>query len=302
VENGMLAEIELGAMADQFLEGAVQAFVYDGALYGMPYATENVAFVYNPELVETVPTTWDEVAELAAQLEADGVVQHGYVIQSSDPYHFFPIQTAFGGYVFGLTEEGYDPTDVGIDSEGTIAAAQWLQEMVEAGHIPQNVNYDIMHALFQNGDAAMIITGPWALPQIRESGIPFAVTTIPGQVQEAQPFLGVQGFMISAFTDDVLLVQTFLQEYIATEEAMQAIFDADPRPSAFLPVREAIEDEDLLGFAEAGANGLPMPAIPAMAAVWSSWGNAMESVVLQAQDAETAFQEAAAQIRNAIGQ
>jgi maltose-binding protein MalE len=300
VENGMVAEIELGAATDQFLEAAVQAFVYDGALYGMPYATENVAFVYNPELVETVPTTWDEVAELAAQLEADGVVQHGYIIQTNDPYHFFPIQTAFGGYVFGLTEEGYDPSDVGVDSEGTLAAATWLDQMVEAGHIPQNVNYDIMHALFGNGDAAMIITGPWALPTIRESGIPYAVAAIPGQVQDAQPFLGVQGFMISAFSDDPLLAQTFLQDYIATAETMQAIFDADPRPSAFLPVREAIEDVDIQGFAAAGANGLPMPAIPAMSAVWSSWGNAMEAVILQSQEPEAAFSDAAGQIRTAI--
>lgn len=300
VENGMVAEIELGASADQFLEAAVQAFVYDGALYGMPYATENVAFVYNPELVETVPTTWDEVTELATQLEADGVVQHGYVIQTNDPYHFFPIQTAFGGYVFGLTEEGYDPTDVGIDSEGTLAAAAWLDSMVDAGHIPQNVNYDIMHALFTNGDAAMIVTGPWALPTIRESGIPYAVAAIPGQAQDAQPFLGVQGFMISAFSADPLLAQTFLQEYVATTETMQAIFDADPRPSAFLPVREAIEDVDIQGFAAAGANGLPMPAIPAMSAVWSSWGNAMEAVILQTQEPAAAFADAASQIRTAI--
>lgn len=302
VENGLLAEIDLADKEELFLPTAVQAFIYDGTLYGMPYATENVAFVYNPELVTEVPTTWSEVAEVAAELEESGTVSQGYIIQENDPYHFFPIMTAFGGYVFGLTEEGYSADDIGIDSEGTLAAATWLDTMYKEGHLVPGsaIDYDLMHAAFNNGDAAMMITGPWALPTIRESGIPYEVTTLPGETQEAQPFVGVQGFMVSAFSDDVLLAQTFLQEFVATEETMQAIFEADPRPSAFLPVRDAIEDEDIAAFAEAGANGLPMPAIPEMSAVWTSWGNAMQLVSQQAESAEEAFTNAAEQIRTAI--
>uniref|UniRef100_A0A7C1JLS4 Maltose ABC transporter substrate-binding protein n=1 Tax=Caldilinea aerophila TaxID=133453 RepID=A0A7C1JLS4_9CHLR len=302
VENGLLAEIELGDAADQFLPAAVQAFIYDGKLYGMPYATENVAFVYNPEIVEQVPATWSELTKLAAELESAGVVKQAYIRQEGDPYHFFPIQTAFGGYVFGLTEQGYDPTDVGIDSPGSIAAATWLDQMYKAGHLKAGsaVDYDIMHAAFENGDAAMLITGPWALPRIRESGVPYAVTTIPGEVQPAQPFLGVQGFMINAFSKNPLLAQTFLQEFVATEEAMQAIFDADPRPSAFLPVREKITDPDLAAFAAAGENGLPMPAIPEMSAVWSAWGDAIVLISQQREAPDVAFKNAAAQIRAAI--
>lgn len=301
-ENGLLAEIELGDKAGLFLPAAVQAFVYDGKLYGMPYATENVAFVYNPELVPTAPATWSEVTEIAAQLEADGVVAQGYIIQENDPYHFFPIMTAFGGYVFGITEAGYDASDVGIDSPGSLAAAAWLDAMYKAGHLKAGaaVNYDLMHAAFEAGDAAMMITGPWALPRIRESGIPYAVSALPGETEPAKPFLGVQGFMVSAFSKDILLAQTFLQEFVATQETMQAIFDADPRPAAFLPVREAIADPDIAAFAAAGEVGLAMPAIPEMSAVWTSWGNAMQLVGQQTVDPETAFTEAAEQIRAAI--
>jgi arabinogalactan oligomer / maltooligosaccharide transport system substrate-binding protein len=304
VENGLLAQIELGDSADQFLPAAVQAFTYDGALYGMPYATENVAFVYNTDLVETPPTTWSEVAELSTQIREAGAAPQGYIIQESDPYHFFPVMTSFGGYVFGLTEEGYDAQDVGIDSEGSLAAASWLDEMYKSGNLQTGaaVNYDIMHSLFGDGEAAMMITGPWALPTIRESGVPYAVTTIPGETQEAQPFLGVQGFMISQFSDDQLLAQTFLQEFVANTETMQAIFDADPRPSAFIPVREAITDEDLAAFAEAGANGLPMPAIPEMSAVWSAWGDGLTLIGQQREEPENAFGTAAEQIRTAIGE
>jgi maltose-binding protein MalE len=106
--------------------------------------------------------------------------------------------------------------------------------------------------------------------------------------------------MVNALSDDILLAQTFLQEFVATEETMQAIFDAEPRPSAFIPVRENISDPDIAAFAEAGENGLAMPAIPEMSAVWSAWGDAMQLVSQQAEAPDVAFKNAAEQIRELI--
>lgn len=304
VINGLLAPIDLGDKKDQFVESAVNAFTYGGVLYGVPYATENVAFFRNPELVPEAPATWDEVVQIATQLEEAGTVKQGYVLQQGDPYHFFPIMTAFGGYVFGLDEQGsYNPQDVGIDSPGSIAAAQWLDMMVKEGHLQPDVDWDTMHVMFENGDAAMFITGPWSLNRLRESGVPYAISNIPaGPGGEGRPFLGVQGFMVSAFSDDPLLAQTFLLEFVATEETMQKLYEAGGRASAFLPVLEKTEDPDLAAFGQAGLNGMPMPAIPEMSAVWTAWGDAVTIIFQQQQAPEEAFQNAAEQIRTAIAE
>jgi maltose/maltodextrin transport system substrate-binding protein/arabinogalactan oligomer/maltooligosaccharide transport system substrate-binding protein len=303
VSNGAVAPIDLGDLEAEFLPAAVQAFVYDGVLYGMPYAAENVAFFRNTDLVPDAPATWDDVRSVSESLVAAGSSQYGYIIQTQDPYHLFPLMTAFGGYVFGQDDTGsYVADDVGIDSEGAIAAAQWLQGMVEAGLMPPPpVDYDVMHSLFESADAAMMISGPWALPRIRESGVPYAVSAIPaGPAGPGRPFLGVQGFMISAFSENQLLAESFLLDYVATADVMQAIFDADPRPSAFLAVRDAIDDPDIAAFAEAGANGLPMPSIPQMDSVWTAWGNAQGFVIRQELTAEEAFAQAGEQIRGLI--
>jgi len=302
--NGLLAEIDVSDVEDEFLPAALNAFVYDGVQYGLPYAAENVAFVRNTDLVPEAPETWEDVRAISEQLVEDGEAQYGYIIQDNDPYHFFPVQTAFGGYVFGLTEDGYNPDDVGIDSEGAIEAATWLEGMVEDELMPSGVDYDVMHTLFGSGDAAMIITGPWAIPTIEESGVPFEVSGIPSGPEgtTAQPFLGVQGFMISAFSENQILAEAFLFDYIATEEAMSSIYSSDPRPPAYLPVRESIEDEVMNGFVEAGAEGLAMPAIPAMSSVWTAWGNAMELVRTGELSGEEAFDNAAEQIRNLIAE
>ena len=299
--NGLLAEIDLSDVADQFLPAAISGFVYEGATYGLPYAAENVAFLRNTELVPESPETWQDVRAVSEQLVADGASQYGFIMFDNNPYHFFPVQTAFGGYVFGLTEDGYDPEDVGIDSEGSIAAAAYLEAYGADGLMPSGIDYDVMHTMFETGDAAMIITGPWAIPRIEESGVSFEVSGLPaGPDGAGKPFLGVQGFMISAFSENQILAEAFLFDYIATPETMESLYSADPRPPALLEVRESLEDEVMLGFVAAGGEGLAMPAIPEMSAVWSAWGNAMQLVRTGESSAEDAFGNAGEQIRALI--
>jgi maltose/maltodextrin transport system substrate-binding protein/arabinogalactan oligomer/maltooligosaccharide transport system substrate-binding protein len=302
VTDGLLSEIDLGDKAEEFLPGALALFQYEGKQYGMPYAIENVALIRNTDLVPDAPTTWEEVGEITRSLVDNGEADFGYIERTNDPYHFFAVQSGFGGYVFGLNEDGsYNTEDVGIGGEGSIAAGQWLSDLVTEGYIPADLGYDEVHELFNEGSAAMIITGPWALPIIRESGVPYAVSALPeGPAGPATPFIGGQGFMINSFSEQQVLAEAFLLEYVATEEVLQAMFEADPRPSAYAAINEQIEDEDIAGFAAAGEFGVPIPNVPAMSSVWTSWGNAMEAVIRQTLTAEEAYTEAAEQIVTAL--
>lgn len=302
VASGLLSPIDLGNNIDNFLPAAVDAFTYEGELYGMPYSAESVGFFRNPELVPEAPETWDEVRQYSEELVASGAAPYGYVIQENDPFHLFPLMTAFGGYVFGFEEGvGYDPQDVGIDSEGAIAALEWLDSMVEDGLTPDGLDYDSMHALFESGEAAMMVTGPWAVERIEASGIPFEISEIPaGPAGPAQPFLSVQGFMVSAFAEDPQLAQIFLNEFVATDDVMMALYEGEPRPPAWIPIVDQIEDPYLSAFGESAANGLAMPAIPEMSAVWTAWGNAQQLVIQQQVEPADAMSDAAEQIRAAI--
>ncbi len=302
--GGLLTPVDLGDRVDEFAPAAIQAFTYDGELYGMPNVTENVALFINTDIVPECPATWTEVHDLSADIHTADAEKYGFVRMEGDPYHFYPIQTAFGGYIFGRDADtgAYDPTDVGVGDPGSIAAGQWLQTMVEEGLQPPAMDWDTMHAWFESGQAAMILTGPWATSRIVDSGIPFQICNIPGEgdVEAGRPFLGVQGFMVSAFAKDPLLAQIFLTDFVATPEVMQTLFEADQRPPAYLPTLDALEDENVAAFGEAGLNADPMPAIPEMGSVWDAWGNAVVLVQQGADTAENAFTNAQEQIVTAI--
>lgn len=300
--NGAVVPINLGSKASEFTEASLNLFTYGGQLYGMPYAVENLAFFRNPELVPDAPQTWDDVRAITEQLVSSGASQYGYLIQDNDPYHTQPLLSAYGGYLFGFGEDGnYNYDDVGLDSEGAIAAFSWLQEMAENGYLVGEVNYDVMHSLFESGDAAMIVTGPWALPRIRTAGVPYAISNIPaGPDGPGVPFIGGQGFMISSFSDKQLLAESFLLDYMAAVEPMQALYDADPRSPAYIPFLDTLDDPDLLSFQEAGKIGIPQPNHPSMSSIWSAWGGAEQFVIRLEQDAPTALGDAAVTIRSII--
>lgn len=304
--NGLLLPLELDAeLIEQIDPVAIRAFTYDGQLLGLPYQTEAVGIYYNTDMIATedFPETWEELTALAAQLVADGVAERGLSLPNGggDPYHHEALLTLHGGYIFGVDEEGnYNAEDIGIDSEGGIAFLQDLSELVAADVLNASVDYGAGENLFHEGKLAMWITGPWALNGIRASEVPYAVMPIPGGEDVASPFVGAQGFMINAFSKNTLLAQAFLADFIATDEGAQLLYDAVPGISAWNALGEAIDDEDLIQFRLSVANGDPMPAIPAMNAVWTAWGNAITLVYQGQVDPEAAAIEAATAIREEI--
>lgn len=303
VENGVVAPIDLGDKADSFLPNALEAFVYNGESYGVPFAIENDAFFRNVELVPEAPATWADVAEIGKALVDSGQTEYAIALPDLG-YNYWPVYTAFGGYMFGQDDTGtYLADDVGMDSEGMIAGAAWANDLIREGYASDNLDWEAAHVLFETGQAPFIITGPWAVDRFKTNEVPYAISAAPAFEaggEAGAPFIGVQGFMVKANGENTLLAQTYLTEFIATEAAQQFIFEADPRPSAWLSIFEATEDEDMRGFAEAGLTGQPMPAIPAMGFVWDAWGNAGLLIAQGDLSPQEALAEAASQIRTQI--
>lgn len=301
IASGLLAPMDLGAKANAFVPSALEAFTIEGELYGMPYATENLAFFYNTDLVPEPPTTWEELYEIGKALQEEGLVTYGLSL-SGTTYDMYPLQTAFGGYIFGQNAAGdWNPDDLGVDSPGMIAAIQTVQDWVNEGFVSSTTDWDTAHVLFETGETPFIMAGPWALDRLRASGVPYAITTFPAQEQAGYAFSGVQGFIVNAFSPNILLAQAFLTEFVATDEVMEQLYLAGNRPSAFISVLEASDDPDLLAFGIAGSNASPMPAIPEMGSVWGSWNDGVVLAMQNELSAEQAMSDAATQIRSIIG-
>lgn len=299
VESGLVSPIDLGDKRDSFVESNLDAFTLGGELYGMPYSSENLGFFYNTDLVEDPPTTWEGVLDVARDLKAEGLVEYATAVATGPLYNALPIQTAFGGYIFGVDDTGsWNPDDVGLDSEGEIAAVAWMRAAVEEGLMPDLFDYETAHSLFETGQIPFLMAGPWALDRIRASGVPYAVA--PFFPDDGVPFLGVQGFYVSAFSENQLLAEAFLTEFVATDAIMQELYETGNRPSSFKSILELTDDPDLKAMGEAGVNAMPMPNIPEMGSVWTAADNGITLAATGDQTPEEAMADAAQQIRNLI--
>ena len=291
IANGLIAPIDLGATAADYEQVAVDAFSFEGQTYGLPYAIENVALLRNTDLAPDQPASWDDMIANGQALVDSGDASLPFAVQmngeAGDPYHFYPLQTSYGAFVFGQTEDGtWNPDDVQLDNEGGLQFAQDLSTWGQDGIVSADVSGDIAITEFNGGNVPYWITGPWNVAGAQEAGVNVVVEEIPGPGGDtAAPFVGVQGFMISDVGENQLLANEFVVNYLGTEEVAQQLYDAGGRAPALTSVSESVSDDPIVaGFAEVGANGSPIPNIPAMAAVWEEWGNAQGAIVLQRGD------------------
>ncbi|MCL4264679.1 MAG: maltose ABC transporter substrate-binding protein [Anaerolineae bacterium] len=303
VENGVVAPVDLGDKAGEYLPAAIDGFTYNSDLYGLPLAVENIGFFRNTDMVPEAPTTWDEVFAIGQELVDSGEADAAVGLPDLG-YNIYPLYTSFGGYIFGRDDSGnFTSDDIGMNTDGMVQGLTFVKSLIDDGLVSENIDWEAAHVLFETGRTPFIMTGPWAINRFQTAGVPYAISAFPAAEDGGEPgypFMGVQGIVFNVNSPNLLLAQTFALETIATEAGMQAIFDAEPRPSAWRTIFEAASDPDTAGFNAAGVNAQPMPSIPAMGFVWDAWANAGTLTATGEMEPAEALQSAVEQIQTQI--
>lgn len=306
VTNGVIAPVDLGEGASAFTEVAVNGFNYQGQNYGVPYAIENIALVRNNDLSDAEPATWDELVTAGEDADATYPVllQQG---DAGDAYHMYPFQTSFGAPVFATDDTGAYIPELALGGEGGEAFAAWLAENGSGGSgvLDAAITGDVALEAFSNGESPFMVTGPWNIAAFTEAGIDLSVWPLPSAGGEtAAPFVGVQGFFVNAQSENQLVANTFLLNYVATEDVQIALYEAGGRTPALTSAADAVasDDEIAAGFAAAGEVGVPMPSIPQMGSVWQFWGQTEADIITgDAGDPAAAWGTMVSNIEDAIG-
>ncbi|MET8306434.1 maltose ABC transporter substrate-binding protein [Micromonospora sp. NPDC005173] len=290
VQNGAIDPVQLSAeQKNGFNQTAVKAVTFNGQLYGVPYAQENLALIRNTELAPEAPKTIEDLVAQGKQLKAAKKATETLCLQvgqNGDAYHIYPLYTSAGGYLFGAGANGdYDPKDLGVGKPASIEAFKKIGALGEKGEgvLKRSISDTNSIATFTGKKCAYLVSGPWAVADVKKANIKYDISAIPGFAggKEAQPFVGVQAFYVAAKGKNKALAQEFVANYTTTPELAVALYNAEPRPPALTAALDQVKgsDPDLAKFQEAGKNGQVLPAIPAMAAIWDPFGKAQAAVI-----------------------
>ncbi len=246
---------------EKFLDGPIQANIYEGKIYGVPWFTDAGMLYYRKDLVEKsgfseAPKTWDELKEMAEKVMQDEGIQNGFVFQGSqyeggvvDGLEYI---NSHGGSV--LAEN--DPSRVVIGSSDSVAGLATERSMVADGIAPQSVTQyteQESQATFLNGDAVFCRNWPYmyalaADPEqskIKQDQI--SVAPLPagsGRNGRSVSGLGGWSFLINAAMDEETqdAAWTFIEFASAPEQQKFRAIEG-----GFLPTLKALyDDQDVL--------------------------------------------------------
>nr|WP_231979996.1 extracellular solute-binding protein [Tessaracoccus coleopterorum] len=212
----------------------------------------------------------------------------------------YPVQSSFGATVFKTDAAGGYTTELGMAGPEGEAFAVYLKKMADAKVVSASLDGAQAKQAFIDQKTPYIVTGPWNIADFQKAGLDVTVLAVPSAGgKPSAPFLGVQGVYLSSKSENTLLANQFL-EYMTTPEAQDKLYELGGREPALTESAAKVDDVILKGFAEAGKDGQPMPAIAAMGAVWTFWGGAQLSIIDGTAEPVAAWQAMVKNINDAI--
>lgn len=164
--------------AELYFPGHWASTVYQDTNYGVPCFSNCLAWWTNTELLNEagvdVPTTWDELREVASALTTRE--HYGAAVSArhteEGAFQFEPFLWSAGSDLATINDEG-----------GQRALQLWV-DMVNAGSMSQGILGMGQWAVkdeFGNRRAAMMLNGPWNIPDMRSSypDVQWEISAIP---------------------------------------------------------------------------------------------------------------------------
>ena len=219
---GIFADITDKFDVSNYYEGPVNSCTLDEKLYGVPFGSNDLVLFYNEDMLKEagceVPTTWDELLEVAKATTTDSVFgfAHCALQNEEGTFNFLP-------WVWSTGATSYE-----INSEGGIKALNFEKELVDSGAMTKEaINWtqgDTMHQ-FIAGNLAMMINGTWQIPTMREEvpDLNWNVAPIPQDKEQASGLGGENYAVIAGGNEDAAV--KFL-EFATTPETCLYMMNA----------------------------------------------------------------------------
>ncbi len=177
MENDMLLDltdkIEASDKIDlaNYYEGIVDLYRLNDKQYAIPKDIDTIALWYNKTMFDEAGVaypddtwTWADMADAAAKLTTDDHWVYA-IAPSNNQDSFYNVVYSYGGEI--ITD---DKKASGWDEPQTIAAMEYITDMIKAGSCPDLTTLADNGAdvLFRSGKAAMVTQGSWMLAAFRD--------------------------------------------------------------------------------------------------------------------------------------
>ncbi|MFI7603444.1 ABC transporter substrate-binding protein [Actinoplanes sp. NPDC049681] len=165
---------------------AARATAMDGdRVIGVPALIDDVALIYNKGLFDEAGVayprndwSWDDFRRTARRLTDPGRSVYGtaYSVSGSEDttWHLWPLLWQRGGKIL----DGKRPA---FNSDAGVAALETLRVMaVDDKSMYLDQTDERYGPLFHSGRIAMMMSGPWAMLELKQAGLDYGVTALPG--------------------------------------------------------------------------------------------------------------------------
>ena len=192
-----------GIDLDDYSQGYVDAYTFQGKMWGMPWYGNVGLLFYRSDIIQTPPATWDELIEMAQAHAGEGGAKAGYVLQAAQYEGLVCNALEFIGSYDGHVVDG--DGNIIVNNDGVKNGLAAMKKVVDSGIVPENFSSFMENEctnMFLAGEALFMRNWPGIYaqatdPEKSQVVDSVKVTALPAGDSGSAATLGGWGWMIN---------------------------------------------------------------------------------------------------------